>query len=193
MSKIDSFPYQRGFFNERCLQLEKLPRRSKWQLWRILLGQSLCCCSISFADIYNFRISSASTRSLSVLSAAYEFPHPQVKGKAPTAANVNQLTLENGVRIVSREKDSGVSTFRQMLCLTYNCHILILYVILSRLYLSRLLLRVVVPLKLLLSVVLLTFWPPQLSLAPLPTLVWDSFAFWKVLVLVSLPLLIEKR
>jgi len=54
----------------------------------------------------------SSARSLSVLSAAYEFPHTYVRAKAPTAAKDSQATLENGARIVSREKDTGVVSFK---------------------------------------------------------------------------------
>lgn len=58
------------------------------------------------------QVSSASFRSLSVLSATYEFPHPHVQSKAPTPAKVNQATLESGLQIISREKDSGIVSFK---------------------------------------------------------------------------------
>jgi predicted Zn-dependent peptidase len=58
------------------------------------------------------QISSASSRSLSVLSAAYEFPHTHVNAKAATPAKLNNTTLNSGVQIIAREKDSGVVSFK---------------------------------------------------------------------------------
>jgi len=41
-----------------------------------------------------------------------EFPHPAVTPKAPTPAKINSLTLSSGIRIIAREKDSGVASIK---------------------------------------------------------------------------------
>jgi len=56
--------------------------------------------------------SSGSCRKLSVLSASYKFPFPQVEDKPLSAPVVKQISLDSGVRVISREKDSGVVSFK---------------------------------------------------------------------------------
>lgn len=51
---------------------------------------------------------SSAARSFAVLVPTEEFPHPAVTPKPPTAAKINSLILPSGIRIIAREKDSGV-------------------------------------------------------------------------------------